>query len=63
MMPGKHRNKSPTDIENEMYSGLETEENYDGQGGVEDWGRTKEKKHRHEGLVKKVLHKLSCGTV
>jgi hypothetical protein len=29
-----------------------------------DWGRGgKGKKHRHEGLVKKVLHKLSCGTV
>lgn len=56
LIPGHHHHhKSEQEMEREMYEGLETmdAENVD---GVED-------EHRHEGTVKKVLHKLSCGAL
>ncbi|KAF8538339.1 hypothetical protein BDD12DRAFT_842688 [Trichophaea hybrida] len=61
MIPGKHR-KLHKDVEQEMYSELETvdAENADGSGNRSD---TSDDNKHHEGKVKRALHKLSCGTV
>jgi hypothetical protein len=54
LTPGHH--KTPEDIEREMYAGLETVD-------AEEIDGEEDEKHRHDGAVKKVLHKLSCGAV